>query len=231
MHLLLIEDNPALVANVYDFLEARQHTVDAAYDGPGGLRLAREHRYDAIVLDLALPGMDGLEVCAQLRREGRAVPVLMLTARDTLDDKLEGFRRGADDYLVKPFALQELEARLTALVRRARGEQPRVGRLQVADLLIDLDQVRVERQGRLIALPPIPFKLLAILARESPRVVPREQLEREVWGDSPPDSDALRAHMHVLRSAVDRPFARPLLHTVHGVGYRLAGEAEGGPAD
>lgn len=231
MHLLLIEDNPALVANLYDFLEAKRHTVDAAYDGPGGLRLAREHRYDAIVLDLALPGMDGLEVCAQLRREGRAVPVLMLTARDTLEDKLEGFRRGADDYLVKPFALQELEARLLALVRRARGEQPRVGRLQAADLTIDLDQVRVERQGRLITLPPIPFKLLVILARESPRVVPREQLEREVWGDSPPDSDALRAHMHVLRSAVDRPFNRPLLHTVHGVGYRLADEPDRVPAD
>jgi DNA-binding response OmpR family regulator len=133
---------------------------------------------------------------------------------------VRGLDGGADDYLVKPFELKELEARLTALVRRARHRYVRAP-LAVADLTLDPDTRRVERQGREISLPPIPLKVLDVLMRESPRVVSRRELEFEIWGDSPPDSDALRAHLHVLRSAIDRPFARPLLHTVHGVGYRL----------
>ena len=156
-----------------------------------------------------------------LRERGRDTPILMLTARDTLDAKLEGFASGADDYLVKPFALQELEARLLALQRRARGDAAR-GRIQVADLSFDPDTLRVERGGRRIELSPIPLKILEVLLRASPRVVPRAELERAVWGDSPPDSDALRAHVHVLRSVIDTADEPPLLHTVRGIGYRLA---------
>jgi DNA-binding response OmpR family regulator len=221
MHLLVIEDNPDLVANLYDFFEDRGHTVNAAYDAFSGLKFAFEGNYDAIILDLMLPGMDGLEVCTRLRESGQQIPILMLTARDTLDNKLDGFASGADDYLVKPFALTELEARLLALIRRSQGGPAAGGRLRIADLTFDPNTLQVERGGRPIELPPIPLKILEILMRKSPHVVTRKDLERMVWGDSPPDSDALRTHMHILRSAIDSPGDQPLLHTLRSIGYRL----------
>ncbi|HEC12095.1 MAG TPA: response regulator transcription factor [Acidiferrobacteraceae bacterium] len=225
MHILVIEDNPDLVANLYDFLEPRGYVVDAAYDAGNGLRLARSDDYDAIILDLMLPGMDGLEVCSRLKDSGSNTPVLMLTARDMLDDKLEGFARGADDYLVKPFAMQELDARLKAIIRRVRGEQSREP-LKVADLKFNPATLHVERGGKSISLSPIPLKILTLLIRQSPRVVPRREIERRVWGNTRPDSDALRAHMSVLRAAIDRPFDRCLLRTVHGIGYQLVAPDE-----
>jgi DNA-binding response OmpR family regulator len=221
MHLLLIEDNPDLAGNLGDFLGARRHSVDIAYNGLSGLRFALENAYDVIVLDLMLPGMDGLEVCERLRAAGRDTPVLMLTARDTLANKLAGFSSGADDYLVKPFAMPELEARLTALARRGHGETNRAA-LTVADLRFDPHSLRVERGGRRLELAPIPLRILALLMRRSPGVVSREELEREIWADDPPDSDALRAHIHALRSAVDRGAPEALIHTVRGIGYQLA---------
>lgn len=221
MHLLVIEDNPDLVANLCDFFETRGHTVDIAYDGLAGLRFALREKYDALVLDLMLPGMDGLEVCSRLRAEGRLLPVLMLTARDTLDEKLDGFDHGADDYMVKPFALLELEARLQALVRRSNGQIAR-RRLRVGDLSFDPDTLEVVRADVRIELPPIPLRLLVALMQRSPAVVNRVELEREIWGDDPPDSDALRVHMHAVRTAIDLGFARPLLHTLRGKGYQLA---------
>jgi DNA-binding response OmpR family regulator len=220
-YILVIEDNPDLVANLFDYLEPRGYVVDVAYNAKSGLRFAQEKEYDAIVLDLMLPGMDGLEVCRRLREAGDDTPVLMLTARDTLDDKLDGFNSGADDYLVKPFAMQELVVRLKALVRRGRGEQSRET-LGVGDLAFDPATLQVEREGKKITLPPIPLKILEILIRQSPRVVPRREIERRIWGNVRPDSDALRAHMSVLRVAIDRPFEKPLLRTVHGIGYQLA---------
>ncbi len=220
MHVLVIEDNPDLVANLYDYLEGKGHSVDAANEAHTGLQFALENHYDALVLDLMLPGMDGLEVCAKLREEGRELPVLMLTARDALNDKLEGFANGADDYMVKPFALQELEVRLNALVRRARGETTR-RTLTVGDLSFDQDTLNVLRSGKKIVLPPIPLKILGLLMRQSPRVMTRQEIEREIWGDTPPDSDALRAHMHLLRAAIDKPFDSALLRTLHGIGYQL----------
>jgi DNA-binding response OmpR family regulator len=227
MHLLIVEDNPDLVANLAEFLEDRGHTLDIAYNGYSGLGFALDSNYDALILDLMLPGMDGLEVCTRLRAAGRKEPILMLTARDSLEDKLEGFASGADDYLVKPFALLELEARLEALVRRHWRDTSGGGqRLQVADLLLDTGTWRVTRGGRLLELPPIALKLLEVLLRRSPRLVGRAELERAVWGDSPPDSDALRSHLHMLRSLIDKPFDRPLLHTLRGLGYRLAAHDE-----
>jgi DNA-binding response OmpR family regulator len=222
MHLLVIEDNPDLVANMVEFLQERGHAPDVAYNGATGLGLALENDYDAIVLDLMLPGLDGLEICTKLREANRGLPVLMLTARDSLDDKLEGFACGADDYLVKPFALQELEARLKALSRRGRSPSALSPRLQVADLTLDLSTRRVTRGGKVLEVAPIPMKLLETLMREAPRLVSRAELERAIWGEAPPDSDALRAHLHQLRQVVDKPFARPLLHTVRGFGYRVA---------
>jgi DNA-binding response OmpR family regulator len=222
LHVLVIEDNPDLAANVCDFLEAKGHIVDAAGDGITGLHLAITKNYDAIILDIILPGMDGLTVCKKFRDEARrSTPVLMLTARDALDDRVAGLECGADDYVLKPFALRELEARLKALVRRAKsGVTPAV--LQVADLEFDPALIRVRRGNRTINLPPIPLKLLETLMRASPRVIKREELERAVWGDTPPDSDALRSHMHTLRSAIDGPDEPPLLHTQRGIGYRIA---------
>ncbi len=225
MYILVIEDNSDLVANLYDFLEPRGYVVDAAYDAASGLRFARDNDYDAIILDLTLPDMDGLEVCSRLRDAGRDKPVLMLTARDTLDDKLEGFASGADDYLVKPFAMLELDVRLKALVRRGRGELSRE-LLRVADLMFDPATLHVERDGQSITLPPIPLKILALLIRQSPRVVPRREIERRIWGNVRPESDALRAHMSVLRAAIDRPFNKHLLRTVHGIGYQLVAPDE-----
>ena len=217
MHVLVIEDNPDLAANVCDFLEAKGHSTDAAGDGITGLHLAVTHDYDAIVLDVMLPGMDGFTLCRHLREEARRdTPVLMLTSRDALDDRVAGLEFGADDYVVKPFALRELEARLKALARRCQGVTTNLV-LRVADLEFDSALMRAHRGERDIPLSPIPMKLLETLMHASPRVVKREELERAVWGDQPPDSDALRAHMHVLRSAIEHPDEAVLLNTLRGI--------------
>lgn len=221
MRVLVIEDNRDIAANVGDFLEDKGHVVDFAGDGVTGLHLAVVNDFDAIVLDLTLPGMDGLEVCRKLRQEARKqTPVLMLTARDALDHKLSGFDSGADDYMTKPFALQELEARLLVLARRGKGPQSRV--LQVADLSFNLDTLTVTRAGKQIPLNPIGLKLLQFLMEASPSVVTRQDLEHRVWGEELPDSDSLRVHIHGLRAALDKPFDKPLIQTRHGIGYRMA---------
>jgi DNA-binding response OmpR family regulator len=222
LKVLVIEDDPDLAANMVDYLAARGHLVDAAGDGLTGLRLATQHDFDAILLDLILPGMDGLTLCRRLRNEAADItPILILTARDTLEDKVAGLEAGADDYVVKPFALREVEARLYALARRASAAFTH-GELQVADLTFDPKSLRVTRAETDIVLPPIPLRLLEALMRASPKVLSREELERAAWGDAPPDSDALRAHLHILRTAIDKPFAQPLIRTLRGLGWQLA---------
>ncbi len=221
LRVLVVEDNADLAAMVGDYLESRGHRADFAADGAAGLRLALAQPYDVIVLDRALPRLDGTDVCRQLRERGCATPVLMLTARDTTHDKVAGLAAGADDYLVKPFALAEVEARLQALHRRASGRLAQ-GPLRVADLEYDPGALQARRGGHVLALNPTSRKLLEFLMRESGRIVPREELEYLIWGDAPPDADVLRAHMHKLREAVDREFERKLLHTFRGAGYRLA---------
>lgn len=220
MNILIIEDNPDIAANIGDFLEDRGHLVDFAGDGVTGLHLAVVNDFDAIVLDLALPGMDGLEVCRKLREDaGKGTPVLMLTARDRLEDKLAGFDSGADDYLVKPFELQEVEARLQVLHKRGRGVKPR--ELTVGELNYNLDTFTVTRENRELDLNPIGLKLLQCLMEASPNVVSRKELETSVWGEEMPDSDSLRVHIHSLRGIIDKPFAEQLIQTRHGIGYRL----------
>ncbi|GIX32931.1 MAG: DNA-binding response regulator [Lysobacterales bacterium] len=220
--ILLIEDNRNISEMVGEYLERRGYSLDYAADGLTGLHLAVTNSYDVIILDLMLPGLDGLELCRKLRQEGkRATPVLMLTARDTLDDKLKGLDAGADDYLVKPFAVQELEARIRALMRRDR-RQVSAEVLKVGDLVLDTATLRVSRAGKELSLSPIGLKLLTILMRESPRVVSRRDIEREIWGDELPDSDTLRSHLYNLRKVVDKPFDKPLIHTIHSAGYRIA---------
>jgi DNA-binding response OmpR family regulator len=223
MRVLIVEDNRDLAANVVDYLQARGHIVDSALDGLTGLHLAVTGDFDAIVLDLALPGLDGIEVCRRLRAEGKATPVLMLTARGELEDRVRGLDIGADDYLVKPVPLKELEARVRAQVRRAQGGLPHA-RLNVADLLLDERTMTVTRAGRPIVLTRLGFQLLRTLMRESPAVVTRQRLEMELWGDHPPPTDSLRSHIHLLRRAIDHPFPVPLLQTVHGIGYRISQE-------
>ncbi|MGE0487396.1 MAG: response regulator transcription factor [Gammaproteobacteria bacterium] len=219
--ILIVEDHRDIAEMVCAYLEERGFSVDYAADGHTGLRLGADNSYDAVVLDLMLPGLDGLDVCRGLREARVDVPLLMLTARDTLADKLSGFECGADDYLVKPFDLEELEARLRALIRRRAGTaQGDV--LEVGDLRLDLRRHSVARAGRELTLTPIGFKILTLLMQESPRVVDRRTIERAVWGDVPPDSDALRSHLYTLRKAVDRPFRRALIHTVHSAGFRVA---------
>ena len=224
MQVLLIEDHADIAANIAEYFEARGVTVDHAADGPAGLHQAMSRTYDAIVLDLLLPGLDGLSLCRQLRQAGfTRVPVLMLTAKDLLSDKIDGFEAGADDYLVKPFSLVELDARLKALVRRARvPDAPRV--LSVGDLRFDLDTLEAERGGERLKLNPTTRRILIVLLQNSHRVVTRAELERELWGDQPPQGDFLRAHIHALRTAIDKNFSLKLLHTIHGAGYRLAVE-------
>jgi DNA-binding response OmpR family regulator len=220
--ILLIEDNRDIAEMVAEFLEGKGYAVDHAGDGVTGLHLAVTNPYDVIVLDLMLPGLDGLAVCRKLREEAkRDTALLMLTARDTVDDRVAGLDAGADDYLVKPFEPRELEARIRTLLRRQRGTVVSET-LRVADLLADTATLQVTRAGQPVRLTPIGLKLLMVLMRASPRIVSRQQLEREVWGDVPPDSDTLRSHLYALRKAIDKPFDRPLLHTVASAGYRLA---------
>lgn len=226
MRILVVEDNRDILANLADYLSLKGYTVDCAQDGLSGLHLAATEHYDLIVLDVMLPGIDGYALCRRLREDARRdTPVIMLTARDQLDDRLQGFRSGADDYLVKPFALSELSARIEAVLRRAQGGGRR--ELSVADLSYDLDTLEVKRAGKSLKLNPIGLKLLAVLMQKSPHVVRRDALEEAVWGDDCPDSDSLRSHVHQLRQVIDKPFSVALLHTVHGVGYRLAEELNG----
>lgn len=221
MRVLIIEDNRDLAANLFDFLEAKGHVVDAAGDGITGLHLAVVNQYDAIVLDLMLPGMDGITLCRKLRSEGgKDTPVLMMTARDALDDKIAGLEAGADDYLVKPIELREVELRLRVLTRR--GGDPALKQiLQVEDLSLNPFSCKVMRANVHLELPPIPYKILSVLMTRSPNVVSREDLEFAVWADARPDSDSLRAHLHLLRSLIDKPFERKLLRTLRGFGYQL----------
>ncbi|MDX5514543.1 response regulator transcription factor [Stenotrophomonas bentonitica] len=228
MRLLVIEDNRQLVANLFDYFESRGHVLDVAPDGVTGLHLAVSQPYDALILDWMLPRMEGPEVLRRLRADhGSEVPVIMLTARDELPDKIAGFRAGADDYLTKPFALPELEIRLEALMVRAKGRNPRKV-LEVADLKLDLATLEAQRDGKLLHLYPACRKLLEVLMRASPGAVTRQQLEFALWGDELPDGDLLRSHVYELRRSVDGPFQQKLIHTLPRVGYRLGVSAAGG---
>ncbi|MEL7312607.1 MAG: response regulator transcription factor [Pseudomonadota bacterium] len=219
--ILVIEDNYDIAEMVCDYLESQGHAVDYAADGLGGLHLALNESFDVIVLDLMLPGMDGMTVCRRLRRDADiATPILMLTARDTLDDKIAGLDAGADDYMVKPFELEELDARLRALLRRASGTTT-TSVLSVGDLQLDTGTMEAQRGDTRVTLTPIGLKLLIALMQASPKVVSRRDLEKAVWGDVAPDSDALRSHLYNLRKAIDKPFPKPLMQTVAGVGYRI----------
>ncbi|MGY8872213.1 MAG: response regulator transcription factor [Pseudomonadales bacterium] len=216
LQVLLVEDDRDLAASVADYLLLEKISVDHAYNGQAGLTLVLENSYDVLLLDLMLPRMDGLTLCEKLRQHGIDTPVLMLTARDTLDDKVAGFGAGTDDYLVKPFALEELTVRIKALAKRRSGQMKK---LQRADLVLELDSKVATRNGQIIKLTPSEWILLETLLRASPAIVSRQQLEQALWPDDLPDTNSLKVHMYHLRQQVDKPFSKPLIHTVKGQGF------------
>lgn len=224
LRVLVVEDHAPLRAEIVDLLTRAGHEVDEAVDGAMGLRLALQSQPDVLVLDLGLPKLDGLRVCAALREQADIrIPVLMLTARDALPDKLEGFGTGADDYLVKPFANEELLARVLALSRRRQAGKPYV--LHIGSLAVDPRSHSATRAGRTLTLPPTAFNILVMLAEAWPRALSRSDLVDRLWPGEAPDSDSLRTHIFQLRQQLDKPFEQPMLKTVHGVGFRLESDA------
>ncbi|GEA49875.1 DNA-binding response regulator [Vibrio inusitatus NBRC 102082] len=223
LQLLLVEDDLDLATAVIDYLELEDIQCDHAANGVAGFNLIAQNPYDAVILDLNLPKMNGLEVCEKLRFLGIDVPVLMLTACDTLDDKVAGFSKGADDYLVKPFAMEELIVRAQALSRRRSGQ---VTCLKIEGVELDLKAQKVIRDGTELKITPIAIKLLNILMRESPNTVSREKLMKSVWGDELPDSNSLKVHMHNLRKAVDNSTDSKLIHTIIGRGFAFKREGK-----
>ncbi len=221
MYILVVEDERRLAQVIRKVLEEEGHTVDAAYDGEDGLAMAMEGSHDVIALDILLPGMDGLEVCRTLRASRVDTPVLLLTALNAVEDRVRGLDAGADDYLPKPFAFQELLARLRALGRR-RVQAREPDQLRTADLALDLRRRRAERNGKTIELSPKEFALLEFLMRNEGRVVTRTQILDHVWGyDYSPDSNLVDVYVTYLRRKVDRGHQRKLIRTVRGAGYAL----------
>lgn len=219
--ILIIEDNPDIVANIYAFFEPKGFELDNAHNGYSGLALAANNRYDVILLDVMLPGMDGIKLCKELRENLHdKTPVLMLTARDTVLDKVAGFDSGADDYVVKPFSLVELEARIKALIRRYQDEHFQHS-IEIGALTLNAAEHSIKRENTLVKLTPTGFKILQTLMSASPRVVSKTELEEKVWGQDIPSSDALRTHLHSIRAQVDKPFAKPMIMTIPGVGYQI----------
>ncbi|BFM21830.1 response regulator transcription factor [Gilvimarinus japonicus] len=228
MDVLVVDDDRDILATIIDQLQAHGMQTDCARNGREAVSLASQHRYDVIVLDVMMPGMDGLNACQLLRSAGCTTPILFLTARDTLLDKIDGFKAGGDDYLVKPFAMEELLYRIHALSLRISRHQAR--QLSVGPLTMDVEQNIVQRDGQTISLNKYQFQILRHLMTQSPRIVSRENLESAIWHDQPPESDALRSHLYQLRRLIDKPFEQPLLKTIRGVGFCIT-DGSAGTAD
>lgn len=226
--MLLVEDDMDLAATVVDYLELVGICCDHAANGTEGLSLLDKYEFDVIILDINMPKLDGLTVCKRLREQGSNIPIIMLTARDTLDDKLLGFEAGADDYLVKPFELRELTARLNVLSKRNSGQS---NKLSMFGVEADFSQKTVKREGQLIHLSPIGWKLLEVLMRKSPNVVSREKLYSSVWGDECPNSNSLKVHLFKLRKQIDSDFDNKLINTIAGQGFAFREEANEKPGD
>lgn len=220
LNVLLVEDQQSIARNISEYMEEKGHIFDFASQGEQGLELALEHHFDLIILDLNLPKMDGLEVCQKIRQlSDRHIPILMLTARDSIEDKISGFTVGADDYLTKPFSLQELEVRCLALSRRHLLQTSDT--LTLGPLQIDRQKKQVTRDNKTLDLHAMGVRILTVLAEAYPQVVSRSMLTQKIWGDEPTESDAMRSHIYQLRNVLDKPFDFPILKTVHGVGFTL----------
>lgn len=219
MTVLVVDDNADILSNVRDYLEMSGLSVETALGGREALSRMSRKSYAVCILDIGLPDIDGLSVCKTLRQKGDKTPILMLTARDSIDDRVTGLSVGADDYLIKPFSFRELSARVQALIRRAYGDEQM--KLKVGDLEFDLSTTQVFRGGQLIKLNPTCLTILKELMTKSPAIVSRNRLEALVWSDSVPDSDSLRANIYLLRQAIDKSFDKKLLHTHPGLGWSI----------
>jgi len=219
MIVLIIEDERK-IASFKKGLEAEGYTADVAYDGERGLALAEANDYDLIILDIMLPKLDGVALCQELRAEGKETPILMLTAKDAIADRVQGLDSGADDYLTKPFAFEELVARMRALLRRGGPKSP--PQLRVADLVLDPVTREVRRAGQLIALTNLEYRLLHYLMQNRGRVLSRTLIEEHVWGSSFDSfTNAVDVYISKLRKKIDRGFGKRLIHTVREIGYVL----------
>ncbi|WP_032096041.1 MULTISPECIES: response regulator transcription factor [unclassified Alteromonas] len=219
---LLVEDNQAIANQVIDFIEGHGWDVDYAATGKLGISLAIEHTFDVVILDLNLPDIDGLRVCEEIKNHASVnVPVLMLTARDAFEDKVKGFGKGADDYLTKPFDLRELALRCEAMSRRAGLHQTTV--VSHGALSLDTRSFEVFWSSESIKVTKVGFKLLHKLLSEVPYPVSRSELIEHVWGDEPPESNALKSHIYALRKATEQVTGKPILHTISNIGYQLKG--------
>ena len=228
--ILVVEDHAPLREQLVSLLTRAGHRVEEAADGRLALQIALRNTPDVVVLDLGLPGMDGMKVCEKLRAQsGQHIPILMLTARDTLTDKLAGFSVGADDYLVKPFASDELLARVMALSRRAAIGQDYL--LNIGSLTVNQRTQLVSRHQTPLELPPTALSILLMLVEAWPRAVSRSKIIENLWDNEAPDSDSLRTHIFQLRQKLDKPFAKPMLKTVHGVGFRLLSDVDAPSVD
>jgi DNA-binding response OmpR family regulator len=224
MHILVVEDEERLAGLLRRILTGEHHTVDLAYDGISGRDLALNGDYDAVILDVMLPDIDGMEICRQMRVEQVTTPVLMLTARGAVEDRVTGLNAGADDYLVKPFVVKELVARVNALLRRRDRRFEMNSRLSLADLTLDLVSHEARRAGRLIELTAKEYALLEYLMRHPNRVLTRDQIISSVWGyDTEALSNVVDIYIHFLRDKVDRGFSHVLIKTVRGIGYKIVG--------
>jgi len=222
MHILVVEDEQRLAFLLRRVLLEERHTVDLAYDGQTGLDLALSDTYDVVILDVMLPGLDGLEVCRQIRAERIMTPVLMLTARGAVEDRVVGLNVGADDYLVKPFAMEELLARINALLRRRDRRFDEVPQLSAGDLTLDLVRHEARRAGRVIELTAKEFALLEYLMRHPGQVLTRTQIIDAVWRyDLEALSNVVDIYIHYLREKIDHGFSHALIKTVRGVGYKI----------
>lgn len=220
MNILLIEDNKNIAETIFDYFELKGSTLDFAGNGLQGQQLAQQNTYDIIILDIMLPKANGFDVCNALREEGVDTPILMLTAKDRREDILHGFAQGADDYLVKPFDLDILEARIEALARRHKGNTSNK-ELQFGELSLELDTHQLIRQGKVHTLNPTQFSIMKLLLKNAPNVVKRQDVIDELWGDDEPDQDLLRSHIYKLRCLIDKPYEHAYIHTIPKIGYRL----------
>lgn len=218
MLVLLIEDDKVLASALSDYLMLDGIECDFAYNGLTGFNLATKNSYDIIVLDIKLPKLNGFSVCQKLREKAIDTPVLMMTAKDSLDDKLEGFRVGTDDYVTKPFAMAELSARLKALASRGMSKSCKV--IDVGDLRINIESHTAHRSSIELNLSPLSWKLLQTLAKHSPNIVSKETLEQEVWGEEISNNN-LKVQIHKLRQTIDKPFSSSLIHSIPKVGFVL----------
>jgi two-component system, OmpR family, copper resistance phosphate regulon response regulator CusR len=228
MKILVIEDDEVIADLVRMGLEEARFTVEVARDGTSGLERALDGEHALLILDLMLPGQDGWRICEALRSRRRTLPILMLTARDDVEDRVRGLEAGADDYLPKPFDFVELLARVRALLRREKINRPRV--IRIADLTIDTGAGRVRRAGQEIRLTPREYALLEALAENEGRVLTRERIQQNVWRDDESDPNTVNVHVNALRRKIDADHAVKLIHTVHGMGYTLRGQETDGSA-